>query len=80
MGAFSEVLGKFNKQTHTFETMSLAGTLPVSENWSEKEIEEQKPVSSYIRNILKTIPRLLKNQKPTIIFPEILSISELILK
>ncbi|KMQ69523.1 isochorismate synthase [Chryseobacterium sp. FH2] len=52
MGAFSEVLGKFNKTTHEFETMSLAGTLPVSENWSEKEIEEQKPVSSYIRNIL----------------------------
>ncbi|MET3536297.1 chorismate-binding protein [Chryseobacterium limigenitum] len=52
MGAFSEVLGKFNKTTHEFETMSLAGTLPVSEEWSEKEIEEQKPVSSYIKNIL----------------------------
>lgn len=53
MGAFSEVLGKFNKTTHEFETMSLAGTLPVSESWSEKEIEEQKPVSSYILNILE---------------------------
>jgi len=53
MGAFSEVLGKFNTATHEFETMSLAGTLPISENWSEKEIEEQKPVSAYIRNILK---------------------------
>lgn len=53
MGAFSEVLGKFNKQTHEFETMSLAGTLPVSESWSKKEIEEQKPVTEYIRNILK---------------------------
>jgi len=53
MGAFSEVLGKFNIATHEFETMSLAGTLPISENWSEKEIEEQKPVSAYIRNILK---------------------------
>lgn len=52
MGAFSEVLGKFSKKTHEFETMSLAGTLPVSESWSEKEIEEQKPVTSYIRNIL----------------------------
>ncbi|ANF51800.1 hypothetical protein A0O34_15365 [Chryseobacterium glaciei] len=52
IGAFSEVLGKFNKTTHEFETMSLAGTLPVSEEWSEKEIEEQKPVSSYIQNIL----------------------------
>ncbi|AZA58303.1 chorismate-binding protein [Chryseobacterium shandongense] len=53
MGAFSEVLGKFNKKTNDFETMSLAGTLPVSESWSEKEIEEQKPVTEYIRNILK---------------------------
>lgn len=53
MGAFSEVLGKFNKSTHEFETMALAGTLPVSEEWSEKEIEEQKPVTSYIQDILK---------------------------
>lgn len=53
MGAFSEVLGKFNKTTHEFETMALAGTLPVSEEWSEKEIEEQKPVTTYIQNILK---------------------------
>jgi isochorismate synthase len=47
----SEVLGKFNKATHEFETMALAGTLPVSEDWSEKEIEEQKPVTTYIQNI-----------------------------
>lgn len=53
MGAFSEVLGKFNKTTHEFETMSLAGTIPVSESWTDKEIEEQKPVSSYIRKVLE---------------------------
>lgn len=53
MGAFSEVLGKFDKTTHKFETMSLAGTLPVSESWSEKEIEEQKPVSTYIQKIFE---------------------------
>lgn len=53
MGAFSEILGKFNKSTHEFETMALAGTLPVSEEWSEKEIEEQKPVTTYIQDILK---------------------------
>lgn len=52
MGAFSEVLGQFNKTTHEFETMALAGTLPVSEEWSEKEIEEQKPVTNYIQSIL----------------------------
>ncbi|MCY0967770.1 chorismate-binding protein [Chryseobacterium wangxinyae] len=53
IGAFSEVLGKYNKTSHEFETMSLAGTIPVSETWSTKEIEEQKPVSSYIRNVLQ---------------------------
>ena len=52
MGAFSEVLGKYDKKSHLFETMSLAGTLPVEESWTKKEIEEQKPVSSYIHNIL----------------------------
>ncbi|MFC3161115.1 isochorismate synthase [Chryseobacterium arachidis] len=63
MGAFSEVLGKFNKNTHEFETMSLAGTLPISESWSEKEIEEQKPVSSYIRNILNTYSENIEESK-----------------
>lgn len=52
MGAFSELLGKFNKKTSEFETMGLAGTLPINENWTSKEIEEQKPVSEYIQNIL----------------------------
>ncbi|WP_297986281.1 chorismate-binding protein [uncultured Chryseobacterium sp.] len=52
MGAFSEILGKFNKETNEFETMSLAGTLPINEDWTSKEIEEQKPVSDYIFNIL----------------------------
>jgi isochorismate synthase len=63
MGAFSEVLGKFNKNTHEFETMSLAGTIPVTENWSEKEIEEQKPVSDYIRNILNHYSENIKESE-----------------
>ena len=53
MGAFSEVLGKFNKKTSEFETMSLAGTIPVNEDWTNKEIEEQQPVTDYIKDILK---------------------------
>lgn len=52
IGAFSEVLGKFNKTSGIFETMSLAGTLPIDEAWTPKEIEEQKPVTDYIENIL----------------------------
>jgi isochorismate synthase len=53
IGATPEILGKFNKKTHGFFTMSLAGTLQVDEEWSEKEIEEQKPVTHYISEILK---------------------------
>lgn len=53
IGAFSELLGKYHKASQTFETMSLAGTLPISEEWTKKEIEEQKPVTDYILNILK---------------------------
>ncbi|MGC4130426.1 MAG: chorismate-binding protein [Bergeyella sp.] len=52
IGAFSELLGKFNKKTSEFETMSLAGTLPLEEEWTSKEIEEQKPVTEYIAGIL----------------------------
>lgn len=53
MGATPEILGKFNKKTSEFFTMGLAGTLPLQEDWSEKEIEEQKPVTHYISDILK---------------------------
>lgn len=52
MGAFSELLGKFQPSTSEFETMSLAGTLPNEETWTEKEIEEQKPVTDFIKNIV----------------------------
>lgn len=53
MGATPEILGKFNRETKEFFTMSLAGTLPLDEEWSDKEIEEQKPVTDYISGILK---------------------------
>jgi len=58
--------------------MSLAGTLPINEEWSEKEIEEQKPVTHYISEILKNMLLKLHRVKLTIIFRGILSISELI--
>lgn len=53
MGGFSEVLGKYNKKTNAFETMSLAATLPLDEAWTDKEIEEQKPVTDYVHSVLK---------------------------
>ncbi|MEC5158312.1 chorismate-binding protein [Chryseobacterium sp. MP_3.2] len=53
MGAFSEVLGKFDKQTNSFETMSLAGTLPTNEQWTSKELEEQKTVTNFVAGILE---------------------------
>lgn len=52
IGAFSELLGEFNKETSEFKTMSLAGTTPVSDLWTRKEIEEQQPVTAYIQSIL----------------------------
>lgn len=57
IGATPEILGKFNKKTEEFFTMSLAGTLPVEEDWGDKEIEEQKPVTDYISNILSEFSR-----------------------
>ncbi|CAM1374557.1 chorismate-binding protein [Tenacibaculum xiamenense] len=50
LGATPETLVKIND--HSFETMSLAGTLPYIENitpkWTSKEIEEQQFVTDYI--------------------------------
>ena len=60
MGGFSEVLGKFDKKTNSFETMSLAGTLTLEESWTEKEIEEQKAVTDYIQSILRKFSSNLK--------------------
>lgn len=60
MGGFSEILGKFDKRTNSFETMSVAGTLPTEENWTDKEIEEQKAVTDYIQSILKKFSSNLK--------------------
>ncbi len=60
MGGFSEVLGKFDKNNNRFETMSLAGTLSLDEDWGEKEIEEQKAVTEYIHAILKKFSSDLK--------------------
>lgn len=53
IGVTPEILGKYHKKSGEFYTMSLAGTLPVSEEWGTKELEEQKPVTLYLENILK---------------------------
>ncbi|MCG2793545.1 MAG: chorismate-binding protein [Weeksellaceae bacterium] len=60
MGGFSEILGKFDKRTNAFETMSIAGTLPLDEIWTDKEIEEQKAVTDYIQSILRKFASNLK--------------------
>lgn len=52
LGATPEILGEYDKENHIFKTMSLAGTLPKEEAWSKKEIEEQKPVTTYLRSVL----------------------------
>lgn len=53
IGATPELLGKFDREKSTFETMSLAGTLPIDEEWGVKEIEEQQAVTDYISSVLK---------------------------
>lgn len=53
LGAFSELLGKYDMEKSIFKTMSLAGTLKLDQKWGEKEINEQKSVTQYIENILK---------------------------
>jgi isochorismate synthase len=53
IGAFSEVLGKFNKATSEFETMSLAGTLQFEKKWTSKELDEQRTVSLFVESVLK---------------------------
>ena len=63
IGAFSEILGKFNKKTSDFETISLAGTIPVEESWTSKEVEEQKPVTVFIKNILKKFASEVKESE-----------------
>lgn len=65
MGAFSEVLGKFQKGTGQFETMSLAGTLQLAENWTEKEIQEQQPVTDFIESTLKNYSQNVKKSAIT---------------
>lgn len=55
MGGFSEILGKYNVLKQDFQTVSLAGTVPLSENWTEKEYAEQATVTNYILGILETM-------------------------
>lgn len=63
MGAFSEALGIYDKKTKKFQTMSLAGTLPINETWTSKEIEEQQPVSDYILEILKNYSQSIEQSE-----------------
>lgn len=53
LGATPELLGEFDAENSIFETMSLAGTLLVDEEWTEKEIEEQEAVTAYIQSVLR---------------------------
>lgn len=60
IGAFSEILGKFNKTTGEFSTMSLAGTLPIDDEWTEKEIVEQQTVTDYVSAILERYSKIIE--------------------
>ncbi|MDL1914240.1 MAG: hypothetical protein FDW93_06945 [Bergeyella sp.] len=64
IGAFSEILGKYNKKTQIFMTMSLAGTIGLKEVWSEKEILEQESVSKYIHHTLEAFSGNIQKSAP----------------
>lgn len=65
MGAFSEILGKYNKNSGVFETMSVAGTLPIDKSWTKKEIDEQQTVTNYINSILKNYSQTIEKSETT---------------
>ncbi|MCB9201913.1 MAG: chorismate-binding protein [Flavobacteriales bacterium] len=50
LGATPELLASLNEDN--FKTISLAGTLPVDEAFSDKEYEEQEMVTQFIKDIL----------------------------
>lgn len=63
IGAFSELLGEYNIDTREFKTMSLAGTLPIEEEWEVKEKEEQAAVTRYIESILRKYSKEIKTSE-----------------
>ena len=70
MGATPEVLGRYDG--NTFETMALAGTLPVKEQevvtWTPKEIVEQQIVTDYISKQLSRFSKEVYISKPKTVF------------
>ena len=64
MGAFSELLGSYDNRSKEFKTMALAGTLPLDEEWGEKEIKEQAAVTRYVRDVLSGLSTELNESKP----------------
>ncbi len=53
MGATPEIL--LSETENYFQTMSLAGTLPIDQEWTNKEIEEQQMVTHYIASQLQKL-------------------------
>jgi len=70
LGATPELMA--NYQDETFQTVALAGTLPVDQNtpvnWSIKEINEQKIVSDYIEKQLKNFTDQVIVEKPKTVY------------
>lgn len=60
MGATPEILGQFDVEKSVFQTMSLAGTLPIGEEWTEKESEEQSVVTQYLSQVLTQFSESVK--------------------
>lgn len=64
MGASPELL--LMKKGDRLETVSLAGTKSPENEWTEKEIEEQKIVTDYIMDAMRDLPDLEKSETITV--------------
>lgn len=60
MGATPELLGSFDSIHQNFECMSLAGTLELACDWTQKELQEQKAVSESISETLHRFSDLIE--------------------
>ncbi len=72
LGSSPEILLKGGSATHQYETVALAGTMPLADPaavpdlsaWSQKNVEEQAFVSAYLRDVIASFGTNLQEHGP----------------
>lgn len=64
LGATPELLLAYNSSTRHYKTMALAGTVPLGEEWDEKNKEENDIVARYIADCLHSASVSTCHQRP----------------